>query len=121
MAGSGGAATGLVGVEGGVVDVVAVPAKLGGGDGVVGPVVLPAPPIAGGAVDVDVDVVVVGVVLAGAAIVFGCWPPQATVIALIVTTTPAPTTAPSALSLRCCEFTSSTPAVASISCLSPST
>ncbi|MCW2649055.1 MAG: hypothetical protein QOE41_4165 [Mycobacterium sp.] len=107
MAGSVGAAAGFFGVEGGVVDVVAVPAKLGGADGVVGPVVLPAPPSVGGAVDVDVDVVVVGVVVAGSAVVFGCWPPQATVIAPIVTATPAPTTAPSALSFRCCEFTSS--------------
>jgi hypothetical protein len=107
LAGSVGAAAGILGVEGGVVDVVAVPAKLGGGDGVVGPVVLPAPPSAGGAVDEEVDVVVVDVLVAGSAVVFGCWPPQATVIALIVTTTPTPTAAPSALSFRCCEFTSS--------------
>src|SRR5271165_2237305 len=55
--GSGGAAAGIGGVDG-CVDVVGVMPKLVGDPGVVGPVVLPAPPMRGPEV---VEVVVVGV------------------------------------------------------------
>jgi hypothetical protein len=97
-----------------------LPPSDAGAAGVVWTVVLPAPPIAGpdavedeldAAVELSVALVVRGdgYVGAGASVgsaVLACLPPQATVIAPIDTSTPAPATAATTLSLRCCDFTS---------------
>src|SRR5271165_6735905 len=104
--GSGGAAAGIGGVDG-CVDVVGVMPKMVGDPGVVGPVVLPAPPMRGPeVVEVVVVVVVVVTPLVVGSVMLILWLPHATVIAAIVTTTPAPATAATTLSFCCCNFTS---------------
>jgi N-acetyltransferase len=107
-AGSGGAAAGTCGVDGGVVDVELLPI-VGGPAGVVGVVVFPAPPSLGGEVDEEVVDVVGAAPLVVGSVRLACTPPQATVTAPIVTRTPAPTTAPSILIFGCCDFTSCDP------------
>jgi hypothetical protein len=96
----GGAAAGIGGVLGGVVDVVATP-SLGWVAAVVGPVVLPAPPRVGA---LAVVVVVVVVVVVGAAMVVGA-PQQATLIAASPASTPSPAPPVSTVNLVRLDFT----------------
>ncbi len=88
-----------------MVDVELLP-KVAGGAGVVGPVVLPAPPSVGAEVDEEVVVVVVAAPLVVGSVMLTFSEPHPTVTAPMPTTTPAPATAASTLSFRCCNFTS---------------
>jgi hypothetical protein len=101
---SGGVATAVGGVDGGVVEVVPLPPKTPlGVAGAVGVVVLPAPPSVACVVDVVEEVVVSPPV--GGAVMLVCSPLHATVTAPIVTSTPAAVAPASTFKFDRCAFT----------------